>query len=138
LSASTEAVPRSVADVVAGRMHGLSADAQRVLQTAAVLVRPQPVDVLAAVSGRPPRVIDECLVSGTLVAEGASFPFRHELTRRAVEDSIPAVLRGELHRAALEVLEPDGAGVAQLAHHSAGAGDDEKALRYGIAAGDEA
>ncbi len=112
--------------------------AQRLLQTAAILVRPQSVEVLSAVSGCPANVIDECLVSGTLIADGTSIRFRHELTRRAVEDSIPAVLRGELHRLALGALERDGVDVAQLAHHAAGAGYDGQALRYGTAAGDEA
>jgi DNA-binding CsgD family transcriptional regulator len=113
-------------------------DAQQLLQAAAVLVQPSSAETLVTVSGLPGSVIDECLLSGTLVADANIFRFRHELTRRAVEDAVPAFRRAELHRAALPVLESRGADVALLAHHAAGAGLDQKATRYATAAGDAA
>ena len=116
----------------------LSAETQQLLQAAAVLVTPGTADVLSAVSEVPGRAIDECLVSGTLLAEGGTYRFRHELTRRAVEDAVPAFRRRELHGRALVVLEKEEADVSLLAHHASGAGLDAQALRYGTAAGDDA
>ncbi len=138
LAGDADTVPRSVADVVAARVLSVPEDAQRLLQAAAVLVQPSSAETLERVSGLPGSVIDECLLSGTLVADANIFRFRHELTRRAVEDAVPAFRRAELHRAALPVLESAGADVALLAHHAAGAGLDDKATRYGTAAGDAA
>jgi DNA-binding CsgD family transcriptional regulator len=138
LAGDADTVPRSVADVVAARVLSVPEDAQRLLQAAAVLVQPSSATTLAAVSGLPGSVIDECLLSGTLVADANTYHFRHELTRRAVEDAVPAFRRAELHRAALPLLESTGADVALLAHHAAGAGVAEKAVRYGTAAGDAA
>ncbi len=136
LAGEAETVPRSVADVVAARVLSVPEDAQRLLQAAAVLVQPSSAETLEQVSGLPGSVIDECLLSGTLVADNNVFRFRHELTRQAVEDAVPAFRRAELHRAALPVLESTGADVALLAHHAAGAGIAEKTVRYGTAAGD--
>ena len=138
LAAGPDEVPRSVADVVTARVVGLSPEAQRLLQAAAVLARPVTVDVLESVSGCSGALVDECVASSTLVVEGTLFRFRHELARRAVEDAIPAFRRAELHRLALVVLEGSGGDVARLAHHASAAGDSDRALRYSEAAGDHA
>jgi DNA-binding CsgD family transcriptional regulator len=138
LASDADTVPRSVADVVAARVLSVPKDAQQLLQAAAVLVQPSSAEILESVSGLPGSVIDECLVSGTLVADANIYRFRHELTRRAVEDAVPAFRRAELHRAALPVLESTGADVALLAHHAAGAGVANKTVLYGTAAGDAA
>ncbi len=138
LAARPDEVPRSVTDVVTARMVRLSSPAQRLLEGAAVLARPATADLLASVSGAPGDAIDECLTSGTLIDEGTFFRFRHELTRRAVEEAIPSFRRGELHRLALAELEQAGGDVARLAHHATAAGDSDRALRYSAMAGDEA
>ena len=138
LAGDADTVPRSVADVVAARVRSLSDDAQELLQAAAVLVQPSSADTLRKVSGLRGSVIDECLLSGTLVADANVYRFRHELTRRAVVDAVPAFQRTELHLAALPVLESARADVALLAHHAAGAGLNDKAMRYSTAAGDAA
>ncbi len=88
-----------------GSRGGLSPETQRLLKAAAVLARPATVDVLESVSGCSGALVDECVASGTLLVEGTLFRFRHELTRRAVEDAIPAFRRAELHRLALDVME---------------------------------
>ncbi|HEX2895018.1 MAG TPA: AAA family ATPase [Marmoricola sp.] len=128
-------VPPSVADVVRARVRQHSPAAQRILAAAAVLARPAPAPVLAAVSGVPAVAADECVAAGTLVPTGMDLAFRHELTRRAVEDSIPHVQASELHRIALVALERDGADAAELAHHAMGAGDAVAILQYARQAG---
>jgi DNA-binding CsgD family transcriptional regulator/tetratricopeptide (TPR) repeat protein len=128
-------VPPSVADVVRARVRRHSPTAQRILAAAAVLGRPAPASLLASVAGVPTATVDECHASGTLLADGHDFAFRHELTRRAVEEAVPLVQATELHRIALLALEQAGADVAELTHHAVGAGDSAAVLRYAPTAG---
>jgi DNA-binding NarL/FixJ family response regulator len=128
-------VPPSVADAVRARVLHHQPQAQRILAAAAVLARPASAALLASVAGVPAAAVDECVASGTLVADGHEFAFRHELTRRAVEEGIPHVQATELHRIALLALEREGADAAELTHHAVGAGDVDAILRYGPLAG---
>ena len=135
LAMAGDDVPPSVADVVRARVRRHSNPAQRILAAAAVLGRPAPASLLAAVSGVPASAVDECLASGTLVPSGHDIAFRHELTRRAVEESLPHVQASELHRIALLALEREGADAAELAHHAVGAADADAVLRWAPVAG---
>jgi DNA-binding CsgD family transcriptional regulator/tetratricopeptide (TPR) repeat protein len=138
LADTSGAVPPSVADVVRGRVLHHSSAAQRMLAAAAVIGRPAPAPLLAAVAGVSPTALDECVGSGTLVAQGPLFAFRHELMRQAVEQGIPRVQAMELHRVALMAVDHDGAGHAELAHHAEATDDSPAALVHARAAGDEA
>jgi DNA-binding CsgD family transcriptional regulator len=138
LADSSGEVPPSVSDVVRTRLLRHSGPAQRMLAGAAILGRPATARVLASVTGVPADALDECLASGTLVDQGSTFGFRHELTRRAVEQGVPRVRATELHRAALTVLSREGAGSARLAHHAELAGDADAAVQHGHRAGIEA
>lgn len=136
IEAGLHEVPSTVADVVAARSTRLTADAQGLLAAASVLARPSDATQIAAVAGGAPDALDECLISGALVADSEHYQFRHELTRMAVERSIPNFRRSQLHRAALKVLEtaagpPDP---ARLAHHAEAAGETDATLRYAAAA----
>ena len=135
LAMGADEVPPSVADVVRARLRRHSPTAQRILAAAAVLGRPAPASLLAAVAGVPATAVDECSASGTLLADGPDFVFRHELTRRAVEDALPHVQAAELHRISLLALEREGADVAELTHHAIGAADVAAVLRYAPQAG---
>lgn len=123
-------VPPSVADLVRVRFLRHSDPARRMLAAAAVIGRPAPAGQVAAVAGVAPGALDECVRSGTLVAQGLQFAFRHELTRRAVEDLVPKVQAAELHRIALLALEREGADPAELAHHAVECGDADAILRH--------
>jgi DNA-binding CsgD family transcriptional regulator/tetratricopeptide (TPR) repeat protein len=135
LAMGAEHVPPSVADIVRARMRRHSPSAQRILAAAAVIGRPAPASLLASISGVAAAAVDECVTSGTLVGSGSDFAFRHELTRRAVEEAIPHVQATELHRIALLALEREGADEAELTHHAVGAGDVEAVLRHAPRAG---
>jgi DNA-binding CsgD family transcriptional regulator len=135
LAADDGAVPTSVADVVRGRQLQHSPAGQRMLAGAAVVGRAAPPALLAAITGVPVSVLDECVASSMLASHGALLSFRHELARRAVEQAIPHVQAAELHRIALQALERDGADAAELAHHAVACGDVEATLRHAPAAG---
>jgi DNA-binding CsgD family transcriptional regulator/tetratricopeptide (TPR) repeat protein len=135
LALTDSAVPPSVADVVRARVLRHTPPAQRILAAAALLARPASAEKLAAVTGVSPTAVDECITSGTLVAIGTGFGFRHELTRRAVEQGVPSVQATELHRIALLALEREGVDAAELTHHAVGAGDVPAILRHAPEAG---
>lgn len=128
-------VPPSVADVARARVRRHSPAAQRILAGAAIIGRSAQASLIAAITGVPAEAVDECVLSGTLVAAETGFAFRHELTRRAVEDAVPHVQATELHRIALLALEREGADPAELAHHAVAAGDVDAIVRHAPEAG---
>jgi DNA-binding CsgD family transcriptional regulator len=135
LSAAPGDVPRTVGDVVAARTAPLSPRARHLLAAAAVLARAAEASLLTAVAevdaAAGTEALDECLDSGTLVGGPATYRFRHELTRLAVERAIPARQRSRLHAVALTTL---GAVTpnehARLAHHAEAAGAADEALHH--------
>ncbi|HJW59066.1 MAG TPA: LuxR family transcriptional regulator, partial [Actinomycetota bacterium] len=65
--------------------------------------------------------------------------FRHELTRRAVADSVPVARRVELNRRVLQALVGRGdADLSRIVHHAAQAGDTGAIVGYGPAAARDA
>src|SRR5215469_2746151 len=88
LAAPPGEVPTSVRDMVIARVARLSPDARKVAElVAAVPGQTEPwliASVLQAMDG----AIEECLRSGLSRNQDESLAFRHELARRAVEDSL--------------------------------------------------
>ncbi|GAA1737399.1 LuxR family transcriptional regulator [Isoptericola hypogeus] len=123
-------VPRRIRDAVLERVGRMSVPARAVLETAAVLQVPQPLDVLVATSGRNDDEVlaglDEGLDERLLVDGDAGVRFRHVLAAQAVYESIPATRRRQLHGRAAEALEPRaGHLLGQVAHHLRRAGGAE-------------
>jgi DNA-binding CsgD family transcriptional regulator/tetratricopeptide (TPR) repeat protein len=134
------AVPATVVDAVMGRIARLPDDARQAMEAASVIgtrVEPWLLEHVTAEGADRAEGIDRCLASGSLIADGREYRFRHELTRRAVEDSIPPHRRARLHAAALSGLEqrPGEPDHARLAHHAEAAGDALAVLRHAPAAG---
>lgn len=131
LSAAPGVVPRTVADLVTARVSRLSPAAAQLLAAAAVIGAPADPQLLVTVAGEDAAALDECLESGTLVGGPRSYRFRHDLTRMAVEETIPVHRRSRMHAVALSALQlaaPDDH--ARLAHHAEAAGDAAEVLRY--------
>lgn len=123
-------VPVSVRDAVLARAARLSPAAKEVLELASVvpgrierwlleeLLRPEMPDVEA------------CIGTGMLRLGTDALSFRHELARRAVEDTLPAPRRQHLHARVLEVLLARDTGeAARLVHHAEQAGQGEAVLK---------
>ena len=134
LAAADSGVPESVRDAVLARAASLTPDARELLDVAAVVGTRTDVGLLEAILGRPTAALDECLAVGVLRAEQGGVAFRHELSRRAIEEALPAVQRAALHRRALEELQRGGANAARLAHHAELAGDGTAVLEHAQAA----
>ncbi|MER7309527.1 LuxR family transcriptional regulator [Streptomyces griseoluteus] len=137
LADPAEPVPATVREAVAGRLAGLSASARQVVDVLAVLGRRVSLPLLAGVLPAPEEALDEAVACGIVRTEGRTAEFRHELTRQAVLEAVPAAHRLRVHRQALALMRsgPVAADdLALLADHSEGAEDAAAVLEYAPAA----
>ena len=142
-SAHDEAVPPTITDAVLARVRNLDTATQDVLELLAVV--PSALErwlVDALVTGTGPAGVAALAAGeerGLLTVSTRRISFRHELTRRAIADSVPAARLMALNQRVLEALiGHDGSDVAQIVHHAAQAGSEEAILRYGPAAARDA
>jgi DNA-binding CsgD family transcriptional regulator/tetratricopeptide (TPR) repeat protein len=129
LAAGDAGVSMTVRDLVLARLAGLPDDGQEVVRLVSVV--PGRAEVWLLEAALP--TVEAGVSAGLLVTDGRTVGFRHELLRRAVEDSLPALRRRELNRRVLAVLTEAGreVDVARLVHHAREAGDVEAVLRHG-------
>jgi DNA-binding CsgD family transcriptional regulator/tetratricopeptide (TPR) repeat protein len=132
-------VPLTIADAVQARLAQLDPGTARA------------VELLAVVPSAVPRWLVEALVPaglaalapteqhGLLTVTPGQVSFRHELTRRAVVDSMPAARRITANRQVLAaMLARPGFDVSRVVHHAAQAGDAAVIVGYGPIAAREA
>jgi DNA-binding CsgD family transcriptional regulator len=133
------AMPASVRDATLARVGRLSAEARGVVEVAAVIGQRVSPQLLTQVAPSNRAATEEAIARGVLVDDGKSLALRHELTRQAIEESISAPRRIELHRSVLSALAT-GTGVApaRLAEHAELAGLAAEASRYAERAAAEA
>jgi DNA-binding CsgD family transcriptional regulator/tetratricopeptide (TPR) repeat protein len=117
-------LPASAREAVLGRIDGLSRPARRALDVAALLGTRVDLSMLNEVAQPSPEAVDELVDSGLLVPDGTGLRFRHEITRRTVEDSLPPHRSAPLHGRILALLRArDSDDDARLAYHAEGASD---------------
>jgi DNA-binding CsgD family transcriptional regulator/tetratricopeptide (TPR) repeat protein len=142
LAAGSERVPASVQDAVLARAGGLSADARAVLDRLSIVPGRMERWLLdESLGGDAGSGIAECVAAGMLVAMPAAVAFRHELARRAWEESLEPGRATALHGHVFDVLLQRGAeliGCARLVHHAERAGLTAHVLHYAPAAAREA
>ena len=136
------AVPATVQDVLLARISRLSEEAKWALQTAAVLGREVPLDLLRAIWTGPGPLEPQLreltrleFLHGHGGLEEPVYSFKHALTREVAYESLMPSRRRELHAAAGEALERLYAGrleeiADRLAHHYARAERASKAVAY--------
>jgi tetratricopeptide (TPR) repeat protein len=135
LGAAEPGVPATVRDLVLSRLRTLSPAAREV----AGLVSVVPSHAEPALLGSRAAEVDECLAHGVLTATGDGVAYRHELLRRAVEDSLSPVRRALLHAEVLSALEGrSGVDPARLVHHAHHAGNSAAVLRWAPVAAERA
>ncbi|MFF1354982.1 ATP-binding protein [Streptomyces sp. NPDC058297] len=137
LAAPAEPIPATVREAVAGRLAGLSAAARMVVDVLAVLGRRVSLPLLASILPAPEEALDEAVACGIVRTDGQVTEFRHELTRLAVLEAVPAAYRLRVHRQVLAAMRsgPVAADdLALLADHSEGARDPIAVLEYAPAA----
>ncbi len=141
------AIPATLHDSLVARLDRLS-PIKEIAQTAAVVGREFPHELLAAVCGASDAelvdALDQLLEAELIFRRGlppkASYMFKHALVRDAAYESLLKSRRQELHETVARVLEeqfPDTRETQPdlLAHHFTEAGQAGKALPYWLEAG---
>jgi DNA-binding CsgD family transcriptional regulator/tetratricopeptide (TPR) repeat protein len=129
LQAGTTRVPPSARDAVLARVARLSAGARRVAEAAALIGTQLDLPVLDAVAAATPRDLDELVESGLLLSDQGGLRFRHEISRLAIEQQVPAHRCKDVHNRVLTTLSAAGhEDPARLAYHAEGA-EDADAVR---------
>ncbi len=142
------AVPRNVQDAVRQRLPRLADEARELLNVAAVAGQRFELETLCELTGQDEAAVVKSikeLVTAQLVVEvtPGTFAFRHPLTREAVYTGLLSSERRLIHRRIVEFLERVYAGrldacLADLAYHCYAGGWWERALEFGIRAGERA
>ncbi|MEP7020662.1 MAG: AAA family ATPase [Pseudonocardiales bacterium] len=138
LAAEAGTIPSTIRDAVLGRAARLGAAARVVLDAVAVAPPQAEMWLVTALAGDAAQGLDDCLSVGMLTQVPGGVAFRHELARRAVEESLPPLHRSALHRKALDTLAAPPSGtpdLTRLAHHAEAADDSAAVMRYAPAAG---
>ena len=138
IEAGGATIPPTVRDAVLARTARLSRPAAVVVDAVSVAVPQAELWLLDALVPDGADGLDECLAAGILTATPDGVGFRHELARRATEESLPPHRRRDLHRRALAALATRRSDLARLAHHADAAGDTAAVLRYAPAAAEQA
>ena len=138
--AAAHRVPASVSDAVLARAARLGPAARALLDSAAVAGPRIEPWLLRDLAGAEATAIDECLATGVLRSDDNALAFRHELARQAVLQTMAPARAMALHGLVLHALQTRSPATspARLAHHAAGAGNGEAALRWALAAAHEA
>jgi DNA-binding CsgD family transcriptional regulator/tetratricopeptide (TPR) repeat protein len=132
-------VPLTIADAVQARVAQLDPETAQILERLAVVPSAVQRWLLEALVPAGPAVLAPAEQRGLLAVTPGRVSFRHELTRRAVVDSMPAARRVAANRGVLAVLlARPGIEVSRVVHHAAQAGDRDVILEYGPVAAQEA
>ena len=140
LASKEPGIPVTVFDAVSSRAARLSPPARDLLEFISVIPAKTETSLLEEAIGLDTAALDECLTAGVLRSEGQAIVFRHELARLAIEQSIPAPRRQNLHSLLLRALLNRGyeGFLPQIVHHAAQAGDSAAVLKYAPEAGRKA
>jgi len=140
LASKESGVPVTVRDAVVSRAARLSSAARAVLELVSVVPAKTEMWLLDDTISPDTVVFDECVSGGILRYEGEAIAFRHELARRAIEDSIALHHRQGLHALVLKALLNRGSEtlLARIVHHAAQAGERAAVLKYAPIAAEQA
>jgi DNA-binding CsgD family transcriptional regulator/tetratricopeptide (TPR) repeat protein len=131
LAAVVDTVPVTVRDAVLARAARLSPAAREIAELVCVVPGKTESWLLEQAAQPDAASIEGCLGIGMLRYEDASLAFRHELARRALEDSLSPMRKQALHTRVLAVLAGrSGLPAARLAHHATAAGNASEVLRF--------
>ena len=132
LASKEPGVPVTVSDAVLSRATRLSPAAREVLELVSVVPAKTEMWLLNDTIRPTTEVLEECISGGMLRSDGDALAFRHELARRATEDSLAAPRRQSLHALVFKALvdRRSEAMLARIVHHAAQAGDAAAVLEF--------
>jgi DNA-binding CsgD family transcriptional regulator/tetratricopeptide (TPR) repeat protein len=130
-------IPPSVRDAVLARAARLSPPASAVLDVISTMPGRTERWLLEQLVGEAAHAVEEAAGAGLLRATREDVSFRHELARRAWEDSLEPGVASRLHERVQHALELRDGGVAllpRIVHHADRSGDCATVLRLAPAA----
>jgi len=131
LAAVADSVPVSVRDAVLARAMRLTPDAREIAELACVVPGSTESWLLEQAVRFDETAIEGCMSIGMVRADDGSLAFRHELARRAFEDSLSQSHRQLLHAKVFAALAArPQTSAARLAHHAAGARNAAAILQF--------
>jgi len=130
LSAPAGSVPMSVRDSMLARLARCSAAAKEVSEYVALAPGRMELDLVALLVDPSQQTIDETIERGILTHERGALAYRHELARRAVEDSLPPAAAQERHAGILAALLRRGGDVGRIVHHARAARDQGAVMQH--------
>ncbi len=140
-------IPSKIRDIILRRLAVLKYSQRRVLDAASVIGEKFNVELLAAVLNQDSLDVLDTLnfiaqSTAIVTDEGALFKFDHARSREVLYDALSSSLKTGYHARVAEKLESGAKSpklpFADLAYHYTQAGNDEKALKYSLEAGQEA
>jgi DNA-binding CsgD family transcriptional regulator/tetratricopeptide (TPR) repeat protein len=139
LASDTHEIPVSVRDAVLARARRLGSTPRQLLDLISIVPGRTEIWLLDALAANSTNAAAAAHDAGVLQELAGSVAFRHELARRAWEDSVSPAARRSLHQRVLgALLERDEVDPARVVHHAARAGDGGVVLRYGHVAAETA
>jgi DNA-binding CsgD family transcriptional regulator/tetratricopeptide (TPR) repeat protein len=141
LAGAEDELPPTVRDAVMARIARLSKPARAVANLVALTPGRTERWLLEKALGVDDRSLQACVGIGMVALPDGAFAFRHELARRAAEESLSLPTRQRLHAQILGILLADPRpeiGIARLVHHADGAGNGDAVLRYAPVAATQA
>jgi DNA-binding CsgD family transcriptional regulator/tetratricopeptide (TPR) repeat protein len=139
LAAAADTVPHTVRDAVLARAVRLSPAAREIAELVCVVPGRTESWLLEQTIHPDDAGIECCLSIGMVRSEDGSLAYRHELARRAFEDSLSQPRKQSLHSMVLAVLAArPGISAARLAHHADGACKAEEVRRFAPVAASQA
>ena len=131
LAAVADTVPVSVRDAVLARAMRLTPDARKIAELACVIPGSTESWLLEQAVRFDEAAIEGCMSIGMVRADDGALTFRHELARRAFEDSLSQSHRQLLHAKVFAALAARPAiSAARLAHHAAGARNAAAVMQF--------
>ncbi|RXZ72702.1 ATP-binding protein [Agromyces albus] len=129
-SADAAHVPRTVVDAVTGRLRRLDAETRAQVEQLAVIPSAVGSAELARLVPGGALALSAAEERGILAVRPDGVQFRHELTRRAVVDSLSASRRIGLNARVLAMLLEIGADPGRIVSHAVEAGDVDAILAW--------
>jgi DNA-binding CsgD family transcriptional regulator len=131
LAAAADTVPSTVRDAVLVRALRLSPAAREIAELVCIVPGKTEISLLEQAARLDEAGIEGCLSIGMVRHEDGSLAYRHELARRAIEDSLSKSRLQILHEKVLSVLTVwPNISAARLAYHADGARNAAEVLRF--------
>lgn len=140
LAVESDTTSDAVRDATLARAAQLPVNARRLLQLVSIFPRHANAELVSELVREDfEPALDACADKGMLTVDGDNLKFRHEIARRAIQDSLAPAHRRSLHQRLVDILTVrTGTRASEIAHHAERAEDSATLAKYAELAGEDA